>query len=238
MAGQRQHLAARRQQFAHQAGGSLSGAIAVLPDKAQPAAAWNIRVERDDRDVLPVQLVDALAQFGGVIGGKRKALNALRDQFFDALEQLLVIQPLEFAHQHFAARVAQFVRCAAHALAHDLHGRRFGGLQDHAEFGALLGAHKRLPDQIGLVAQLGGDLPDAGRDLRVDAAAVVQRAVHRSAGYAGYFCNFLSGDSHGSSLLPRRPLWQRRAIMLSSISHCTRFSSEKPTKQRDFVWIK
>ena len=77
----------------HQAGRSLSGAITVLSDKAQPPAARHIRVECYDRNALLIQFVNTLAQFRRIVWRDCKPLNALRSQLFDAFKQ-----PVSYTH--------------------------------------------------------------------------------------------------------------------------------------------
>ena len=88
-----------------------------------------------------------------------------------------------------------------HARTHDLHGGRFGGLQNRAQLEIPAGFDERLPDQVGFIAEFGGYFVDLCGNFGIYAAAVVQCAVYRSAGYARKIRDLLCGDSHCDSSL-------------------------------------
>ena len=245
MARQRQHFSALRQHEAQQSGGGLSGAIVVHTDERKALAARRIRVERDDRNALLKQLVDALAYLRRVVRRDGERLHALPDQFLDVLEHQLGVQSACFAHDELHARGGQLLCGTLHACTHDLHGGRFGGLQNRAQLEIPSGFDERLPDQVGFIAEFGGYFVDLCGHFGIYAAAVVQCAVYRSAGYTRKIRDLLCGDSHcDSSLLLYRKIPHSDSfhnistvqpirtphicgffLLIISITHCTQFAT-------------
>ena len=200
LTGNQQHLTVTGEQQVHQTGAHASAREIVHADIAQAARIRQIRVEGHDRHALG-QLLNAGAHALVLRRRKRDALYACFEQFVNYVQLLLCIDALERPHEHFRAGGRKVRGRAFDLLEYHVHEHGLDRLDDHADLDRVFRACQHASRTVRAVAALCRNTAYTSRNLRVNAASVVQCAIHRAAGNARQRSNFCQSDCHEFSLL-------------------------------------
>ena len=201
-----EHASLSREQEIHQAGARAAEGIVVRADVAQSARLRQVGVEGHDRD-LGGQLHHPRAHTRILCRRQRQSVHAKLDQLVDRSQLALRVNALNGAHINLRAGRGQLRLRAHDLLENHVHEHGLDRLDDNADLDRIFREREQTALTVGAIAQLGCDAAHTVRDLRVNAAAIVEGAVDRAARYACKRGDFYQSNCHfsfSSSVFLRR----------------------------------
>ena len=175
-----EHASLSREQEIHQTGARAAEGIVVRADVAQSARLRQVGVEGHDRD-LGGQLHHPRAHTRILCRRQRQSVHAKLDQLVDRSQLALCVNALNGAHIDLRAGRGQLRLRAHDLLENHVHEHGLDRLDDDADLDRVFRKREQTPLTVGPVAQFGCDAAHTIRDLRVNAAAIVEGAVDRAA---------------------------------------------------------